>query len=74
MAENTHPLALARAAVGMTGVDLARAICAAAARRGLRSGVDKQRVRKWEVAGVRPDADSQEYIAEVFGIPRSSST
>ncbi|MFE2850109.1 XRE family transcriptional regulator [Streptomyces lavendulae] len=69
MAENTHPLALVRAAAGMTGVDLAREICAAAARRGLRSGVDKQRVRKWEVAGVKPDADSQEYIAEVFGIP-----
>lgn len=69
MAENTHPLALARAAAGMTGVDLAREIRAAAARRGLRSGVDKQRVRKWEVAGVKPDADSQHYIAEVFGIP-----
>ncbi|MET9661554.1 helix-turn-helix transcriptional regulator [Streptomyces sp. NPDC006510] len=69
MAENTHPLALVRAAAGMTGVDLAREICAAAARRGLRSGVDKQRIRKWEVTGVRPDAESQEYIAEVFGIP-----
>ncbi|MFF2374914.1 XRE family transcriptional regulator [Streptomyces xiamenensis] len=51
----------------MTGVDLAREIRAAAARRGLRSGVDKQRVRKWET-GVRPDRESQEYIAEVFGI------
>nr|WP_202519460.1 XRE family transcriptional regulator [Streptomyces sp. SID1034] len=53
----------------MTGVDLAREICAAATRHGLRSGVDKQRIRKWEVTGVRPDAESQEYIAEVFGIP-----
>ncbi|MFD8897545.1 XRE family transcriptional regulator [Streptomyces ardesiacus] len=69
MADNNHPLALVRAAWGMTGVDLAREICAAAERRGLRSGVDKQRVRKWEVAGVRPDRESQEYIAEVFGVP-----
>lgn len=69
MAANPHPLALVRAAWGMTGVDLAREICAAAARRGLRSGVDKQRVRKWEVAGVTPDGESQEYIAEVFGVP-----
>lgn len=69
MAEHIHPLALLRAAWGMTGVDLAREICAAAERRGLRSGVDKQRVRKWEVAGVIPDRESQEYIAEVFGVP-----
>lgn len=69
MAENNHPLALVRAARGMTGVDLAREICAAAERRGLRSGVDKQRVRKWEVTGVTPDRESQEYIAEVFGVP-----
>ncbi|MGV2915281.1 XRE family transcriptional regulator [Streptomyces alfalfae] len=72
MAENTHPLALVRAARAMTGVDLAREICAAAERRGLRSGVDKQRVRKWEVTGVTPDRESQEYIAEVFGVPLES--
>ncbi|MEU3355155.1 helix-turn-helix transcriptional regulator [Streptomyces sp. NPDC037389] len=69
MAENTHPLALARAARGMTGVGLAREIRAAAERHGVRSGVDKQRVRKWEVGGVTPDEDSQLYIAEALGIP-----
>lgn len=69
MAEKTNPLALARAARGLTGVDLAREIRAAAARRGLRSGVDKQRVRKWEVGGVTPDGESQGYIAEVLGVP-----
>ncbi|MFK0142680.1 XRE family transcriptional regulator [Streptomyces murinus] len=70
MAKNTHhPLALVRAARGMTGVDLAREICAAAERRGLRSGTTKQRVYKWEVDGVTPDRESQEYIAEVLGIP-----
>ncbi|MFE1190013.1 XRE family transcriptional regulator [[Kitasatospora] papulosa] len=69
MAKNTHPLALVRAARGMTGVDLAREICAAAERRGLRSGTTKQRVYKWEVDGVTPDRESQEYIAEVLGVP-----
>ncbi|UNZ22285.1 tetratricopeptide repeat protein [Streptomyces sp. 891-h] len=53
----------------MTGVELARRICAAATRRGLRSSADKQRVRKWERLGVTPDATTQGYIAEVFGIP-----
>ncbi|MFD7863004.1 XRE family transcriptional regulator [Streptomyces sp. NPDC059783] len=69
MAKNPHPLALVRAARGMTGVDLARQICAAAERRGLRSGATKQRVYKWEAEGVTPDRESQEYIAEVLGVP-----
>jgi len=68
VAEKTHPLARARIALGMTGVDLAREIRRAAERRGLRSGVDKQRVNKWETHGVTPDADSQTYIAEALGM------
>ncbi|QKZ23894.1 helix-turn-helix transcriptional regulator [Streptomyces chartreusis] len=72
MAEKTHPLAQARLACGMTGVDLAREICRAAARRGLRSGATKQRVYKWETQGVTPDADSQTYIAEALGVPASA--
>ncbi|MGW6795648.1 XRE family transcriptional regulator [Streptomyces chartreusis] len=72
MAEKTHPLAQARLASGMTGVDLAREICRAAARRGLRSGATKQRVYKWEAQGVTPDADSQTYIAEALGVPASA--
>ncbi|MFE4664603.1 XRE family transcriptional regulator [Streptomyces sp. NPDC056716] len=64
-----HPLALARKAQGLTQVDLAAGIRAAAARRGLRSGTDKQRVRKWETDGVTPDAETQQYIADVLGIP-----
>lgn len=68
MVKPAHPLVLARAARGMTGVELARQIRAAAQRRGLRSGVDKQRVRKWE-SGVTPGPDSQIYIAEALGIP-----
>ncbi|MDX3694808.1 helix-turn-helix transcriptional regulator [Streptomyces europaeiscabiei] len=69
MADKTHPLARARTACGLTGVDLAREIRGAAERRGLRSGIDKQRVHKWETQGVTPDADSQRYIAEVLEIP-----
>ncbi|GGZ05813.1 XRE family transcriptional regulator [Streptomyces poonensis] len=53
----------------MTGEDLAEGIRAAAARRGLRSGTDKQRVNKWEIRGIRPDETSQIYIAEALGLP-----
>ncbi|MFC5154119.1 XRE family transcriptional regulator [Streptomyces amakusaensis] len=67
-----HRLARARQARGMTRVDLAQAIRAAAWRRGLRSGADKHRVRKWEVDGVVPDADSQSYIAEALKIPQEA--
>ncbi|MFF8992495.1 XRE family transcriptional regulator [Streptomyces sp. NPDC014983] len=63
-----HPLALVRAALGMSGDQLAKAIRAAAEGDGLRSGVDRQRVHKWE-QGVRPSDDSQRYIAQVVGIP-----
>ncbi|MEU0942286.1 helix-turn-helix transcriptional regulator [Streptomyces canus] len=64
-----HPLAALRIARGFTRVEFAEAVHVAAGRRELRSGVDKARVRKWEVNGVRPDAVSQTYIAEVLGIP-----
>ncbi|MFB7597616.1 helix-turn-helix transcriptional regulator [Streptomyces sp. NPDC056160] len=67
-----HPLALARAALGMSGDQMAKAIRAAAEREGLRSGVDRQRVRKWE-QGVLPSADSQRYIAQVLGVPPEDS-
>ncbi|MFF8431083.1 XRE family transcriptional regulator [Streptomyces sp. NPDC016566] len=64
-----HPLAAARAAHGLNRVEFADAIHTEARRRGLRSGVDRARVRKWEVNGVTPDAVSQSYIAQVLGIP-----
>ncbi|MFD9394784.1 XRE family transcriptional regulator [Streptomyces sp. NPDC060000] len=48
--------------------DLVRGIRAAAARRGLRSGADVARVRKWQ-RGVRPNEESQIYIAEALGWP-----
>ncbi|MFF1443327.1 XRE family transcriptional regulator [Streptomyces sp. NPDC058295] len=63
-----HPLAAARIALGMTMDDLVRGIRAAAARRGLRSGADVARIRKWQ-RGVRPNEESQIYIAEALGQP-----
>ncbi|MEU9438936.1 tetratricopeptide repeat protein [Streptomyces sp. NPDC048252] len=63
-----HPLAAARIALGMTMDDLVRGIRAAAARRGLRSGADVARVHKWQ-RGVRPNEESQIYIAEALGWP-----
>ncbi|MFI8281358.1 XRE family transcriptional regulator [Streptomyces sp. NPDC085929] len=69
MTEHTHPLAHQRAVQGLTRVDLAKLIRASAQRRGLRSGTDKHRVRKWEVLGVTPEAETQVYIAEALGLP-----
>ncbi|MFD0305207.1 hypothetical protein [Streptomyces sp. NPDC127119] len=52
----------------MTMEELVCGICAAAVRRGLRSGTDEARVRKWQ-RGTAPNAESQVYIAEALGWP-----
>ncbi|MER7179448.1 hypothetical protein ABT404_08180 [Streptomyces hyaluromycini] len=67
-ATTQHPLVVARIAAGKTMDDLVAGIHAAAARRGLRSGTDVARVRKWQ-RGVRPSDESQIYIAEALGWP-----
>lgn len=68
--EHIHPPAHRRAVQGLTRVDLANLICAAAKRRGLRSGTDKHQVRKWEVVGGGvPEPETQVYIAEALGLP-----
>ncbi len=54
---------------GWTQPDLAQQLHAAAARRGLRSGVDRQRIWKWETHRATPDEDSQLLLADVFGVP-----
>ncbi|WP_336246890.1 XRE family transcriptional regulator [Streptomyces cupreus] len=59
---------MARLARGMTNKELVSGIHAAAARRGLRSGTDEARVRKWQ-RGVEPSEESQIYIAEALGWP-----
>ncbi|MEU1185768.1 XRE family transcriptional regulator [Streptomyces sp. NPDC005820] len=63
-----HPLVLARLALGMTMEEFVSGIRDAAARRGLRSGTDEARVRKWQ-RGVSPSEESQIYIAEALGWP-----
>ncbi|MEU9158113.1 XRE family transcriptional regulator [Streptomyces sp. NPDC048417] len=63
-----HPLATARCACGLSEKELAAGVRAAARRRGLRSGTDESRVRKWQ-RGVTPSEESQIYIAEALGWP-----
>ncbi|WP_282090676.1 helix-turn-helix domain-containing protein [Streptomyces tendae] len=63
-----HPLTAARRARGLSQTALAARVRRAAARRSLRSGCDRSRIRKWE-RGVVPDADSQLYLAEALGLP-----
>ncbi|MEU5975888.1 helix-turn-helix transcriptional regulator [Streptomyces sp. NPDC047315] len=65
-----HPLAHARTARGWSQPELAREVRRAALRRGLRSGVERQRIWKWENYRAVPDADSQALLAEVFEIDR----
>jgi hypothetical protein len=57
----------------MTRVDLVRKIREAALSEGLRSGIDKALVRKWEVNGVTPNATSQRYIAAALGLPAAAA-
>ncbi|MEV5762832.1 helix-turn-helix transcriptional regulator [Streptomyces tendae] len=67
-----HPLTAARRARGLSQTALAARVRQAATRRGLRSGCDRPRIRKWE-RGVVPDADSQLYLAEALGLPPDSA-
>ncbi|WP_229713733.1 XRE family transcriptional regulator [Streptomyces fuscichromogenes] len=69
-ASTPHPLVLARQAADKTMDEFVAGIHAAAGRRGLHSGTDEARVRKWQ-RGVKPNAESQIYIAEALGWPES---
>ncbi|WP_345616612.1 XRE family transcriptional regulator [Streptomyces ziwulingensis] len=64
-----HPLIVARLAAEMTMEEFVSGIRAAAARRGLRSGTDEARVRKWQRGAAQPSEESQVYIAEALGWP-----
>ncbi|MFD8847671.1 XRE family transcriptional regulator [Streptomyces sp. NPDC059604] len=66
-----HPLAHARRELGWTQPELARQVRRAALRRGLRSGVDRQRIWNWENNRATPDTDSQMLLADVFEIDQS---
>ncbi len=67
-----HPLTAARRVRGLSQTALAARVRQAAARRGLRSGCDRPRIRKWERDTV-PDADSQVYLAEALGLPAEAA-
>jgi len=66
-----HPLTYARMLRGWSLDELAKQIRRAAARRGLRSGTDRQRVWKWEHKISTPGTESQILIAEAFEVPES---
>ncbi|WP_226487570.1 helix-turn-helix domain-containing protein [Streptomyces parvulus] len=68
-----HPLTAARRARGLSQTTLAARVRQAAARRGLRSGCDRPRIRKWE-RGTVPDSDSQLYLAQALGLPVEALT
>ncbi|GAA2248535.1 hypothetical protein GCM10010232_39920 [Streptomyces amakusaensis] len=61
-----HPLAAARADRGWTQSELARRIGVAARARGLRSGIDRHQIWKWENYRAVPGAESQMLLADVF--------
>ncbi|MFD4634857.1 helix-turn-helix transcriptional regulator [Streptomyces sp. NPDC058284] len=69
-----HPLTHARIERGWTQPDLARQIRRAALRRGFRSGVERQRIWKWENGRAIPDDDSQLLLADVFEIDQGAIT
>ncbi|MFE7133533.1 helix-turn-helix transcriptional regulator [Streptomyces sp. NPDC057638] len=62
-----HPLAAARAARGWSQSELARRIGEAARARGLRSGIDRHQIWKWENYRAVPGRESQLLLADVFG-------
>jgi transcriptional regulator with XRE-family HTH domain len=49
--------------------DLARLIRAEARRRGMRSGVDRNRIWLWEQGGTTPNEESQLLLAAVLDVP-----
>ncbi|MFD8201654.1 XRE family transcriptional regulator [Streptomyces sp. NPDC059701] len=64
-----HPLAHLRRQHHWSMNDLASLIRAEARRRGLRSGVDRNRIWLWETGRTTPSEESQSLLADVLGIP-----
>ncbi|MDI3390030.1 helix-turn-helix transcriptional regulator [Streptomyces sp. B-S-A8] len=69
-----HPLAHARRERGWTQPELARQVRRVAEQRGLRSGVDRQRIWTWENDRATPDEDSQILLADAFEVDQSLIT
>lgn len=64
-----HPLAHLRRDRHWSGDDLARLLRDRAARRGLRSGIDRNRISLWERGYATPSEESQSLLAEIFEVP-----
>ncbi|MEZ0092503.1 helix-turn-helix domain-containing protein [Streptacidiphilus sp. EB129] len=64
----THPLVLIRLERGWSLADLARLMHREAARHQLRSGIDRNRIWKWEHQ-VEPTEEHQLLLARVLGVP-----
>ncbi|MEY9949457.1 helix-turn-helix transcriptional regulator [Kitasatospora sp. GAS1066B] len=64
-----HPLTYVRVQRELTLEDLARLCRQAAAKRGLRSGIDRQRVWKWENYQAGPSSESELLLADALDVP-----
>ncbi|MCZ4098960.1 helix-turn-helix transcriptional regulator [Streptomyces sp. SID13666] len=64
-----HPLAYLRRHHHWSGDDLARLLRDQALRRGLRSGIDRNRIWLWESTGTTPSQESQSLLAAVLDVP-----
>ncbi|MDQ0776998.1 transcriptional regulator with XRE-family HTH domain [Streptomyces aurantiacus] len=67
-----HPLAHLRRQHHWSMNDLARLLRDQARRRGLRSGIDRNRIWLWETGGTTPSAESQSLLADVFDVPAAA--
>ncbi|MER6318844.1 helix-turn-helix transcriptional regulator [Streptomyces sp. NPDC001581] len=67
-----HPLAHLRRHNHWSGEDLARLLRDQARRRGLRSGIDRNRIWLWETGRATPTEESQLLLADVLGVPTAA--
>lgn len=67
-----HPLAHLRRYHHWSGDDLARLLRDQARRRGLRSGIDRNRIWLWEAGGTTPSEESQSLLADVLDVPAAA--
>ncbi|MEY9873310.1 transcriptional regulator with XRE-family HTH domain [Streptacidiphilus sp. MAP12-33] len=66
-----HPLTLVRARENWSLADLARLLQREAAREDLRSGIDRNRIWKWENRRAEPCAEHQLLLARLLGVPET---
>ncbi|WP_412539545.1 helix-turn-helix transcriptional regulator [Longispora sp. K20-0274] len=64
-----HPLTHVRQENGWSMADLARLVRRAAGREQLRSGVDRNRVWRWETGRATPSPGSQHLLARILDVP-----